>query len=70
MTGFKEWFAERFFESELEEAYALGVREGMRAAAQTISFRVGLRDKDLTKTQRIGLVKALEVIDDFKAERR
>jgi hypothetical protein len=70
MTGWKEWIAERFFERELDEAYAMGVREGMRSAALTISFRVGLRDKDLTKTQRVGLVKAMEVINDFKGEMR
>jgi hypothetical protein len=70
MTQFKEWIAERFFEKQLDESYALGVREGMECAAKTISFRVGLQDKDLTKTQRVGLVRAMYVIDDFKAERR
>lgn len=70
MTGWKEWIAERFFERELDESYALGVREGMRCAAQTISFRVGIREKELTKTQLIGLNRALDVINDFKGEMR
>lgn len=70
MTGWKEWIAERFFEHELDEAYAMGVGEGMRCATQTISFRVSIRDKELTKTQTIGLNKALDVINDFKRELR
>ena len=70
MTELKEWIAERFFEKQLDEAYALGIREGMRAATQTISFRVSLQDKDLTKTQRIGLLKAMYIINDFKEEQR
>ena len=68
MLPLKEQLSEIFFERELDEAYEMGIREGVRRTLWTISREVdGFRD-DLTKTQQIGLDRAMWLIDDEKTK--
>ena len=66
----KYQIADKLFAKELDEAYGMGMRVGAEYAARIISFRVNLNSEKikLTKTERAGYLKALDVIQDCKPQ--
>jgi hypothetical protein len=48
----KDWkynLAQKFFESELDDAYKMGIREGVEQVTKAIAFELALRDPHITK---------------------
>lgn len=66
----KYQIADKLFAKELDEAYGMGMRVGAEYAARIISFRVNLNSEKikLTKTEKAGYLKALDVIQDCKPQ--
>jgi len=66
----KYWIADRFFDYELDEAFRLGMKEGSAYATQWLSFRTAINiDRiKMTKVERRGYEKCLEVIKDERRE--
>lgn len=64
------WITETFFEKELDEAYAMGIREGRNVAMAKISFATDVKYEELkmTKTQKVGYDMAREVIAECREE--
>lgn len=61
----KYWIADKLFEYELDEAFRMGVSEGMRIQGARVRVQLQLRqDLDLTKAQLAGYEKAREVVAD------
>ena len=67
---FKYWIADHFFEYELDEAFRHGMSEGASYATQWLSFRVAINQDriKMTKTEKAGYAKAMEVIKDERKE--
>jgi hypothetical protein len=68
MSELKYWIADRLFTKELDDAFRLGVRAGIGHATSTVTFRVGLKRVQLTKTEEKGYNKALDSINDVRSE--
>lgn len=72
MNKWNDWreikyqIADRLFCEELDDAYRMGVQSGAEYATRTISFRINLKNKDLTKAQQIGYDKAIAAMQDAK----
>jgi hypothetical protein len=48
----KDWkynLAQLFFEKELDDAYKMGIREGVEQVTKSIAFELALRDPHITK---------------------
>lgn len=60
--------ADFLFARELDDAYALGLKYGAEFATRRISFAVSLKSDSslMTKTQRIGYDKAVQIVQDTK----
>jgi len=67
---FKYQIADKLFAYELDEAYDMGIRMGAEYATHVISFRVNLNSEKikLTKVEKKGFEKAIEVINDCKPQ--
>lgn len=59
MSDFKYWIADKLFKNELDDAYALGIREGASFAVHQISFALDKDEPEQTKTQAIGYQNAV-----------
>lgn len=70
LSELKYQIADKLFAKELDEAYGMGMRVGAEYAARIISFRVNLNSEKikLTKTEKQGYLKALDVIQDCKPQ--
>ena len=70
LSELKYQIADKLFTKELDEAYDMGIRAGAEFATRTLSFRVGLNAEKikLTKVERSGYEKAIQVIEDTKPE--
>lgn len=66
MLPLKEQLSEIFFERELDEAYEMGIREGVRRTLWSITQQADAFREDLTKTQQIGLDRALWIVEHEK----
>lgn len=66
MLPIKEQLSEIFFERELDEAFEMGIREGVRRTLSTIKMQAQVTRPDLTKTQQVGLDRALWLMDNEK----
>ena len=66
MLPLKEQLSEIFFERELDEAFEMGIREGVRRTLGTIKMQAQVTRPDLTKTQQVGLDRALWLMDNEK----
>lgn len=72
MSTWNDWrelkyqIADKLFCAELDDAYRMGTQAGAEYATRTISFRMNLKNKDMTKTQQIGYDKALAALQDAK----
>lgn len=66
----KYQIADKLFAFELDEAYDMGIRVGAEYATHVISFRTNLNSEkiQLTKTEKKGYEKALQVIQDCKPQ--
>jgi hypothetical protein len=62
MLPLKEQLSEVFFERELDEAFEMGIREGVRRTLGTVQMQSQVTRPDLTKTQQVGLDRVLELI--------
>ena len=64
----KYQIADKVFKYEMDEAFQLGIREGATFSTRKITFEVELKAnrQDLTKTQRIGYDKAVEIMKDAR----
>lgn len=58
----KYWIADKLFEAELDDAYAMGIRMGQSHAISQVRFQLNLENKDMTKTQAVGYARAIEVV--------
>jgi hypothetical protein len=68
LSELKYQIADKLFAKELDEAYGMGMRIGAEFATRIISFRVNLNSEKikLTKVERQGYLKALDIIQDCK----
>lgn len=66
----KYQIADKLFAFELDEAYEMGIRIGAEYATHVISFRTSLNSEkiQLTKTEKKGYEKAIQVIQDCKPQ--
>lgn len=66
----KYQIADKLFAYELDEAYDMGIRMGAEYATHVISFRTSLNSEKikLTKVEKKGYEKAIEVINDCKPQ--
>ena len=66
----KYQIADKLFAFELDEAYDMGIRIGAEYATHVISFRTSLNSEkiQLTKTEKKGYEKAIQVIQDCKPQ--
>jgi len=63
------FIADNLFEAELDDAYEMGVREGITHALREIVFAVDLKESSkLTKTQLVGYQKAIAALADKQQE--
>jgi hypothetical protein len=61
--------ADKLFDRELNDAYEMGVREGVTHTLRELGFTLKLgADDKLTKAQAVGYAKALERYFDKRAE--
>lgn len=68
LSDLKYWIADHLFTKELDDAFRLGVRAGVGHASNTVSFRVGLKRVQLTKTEEKGYNKALDAVNQTRSE--
>jgi len=70
LNELKYQIADKLFTKELDEAYDMGMRVGAEFATRTLSFRVSLNSEKvkLTKAEKQGYEKAIQVIEDTKPE--
>lgn len=70
LSELKYQIADKLFAKELDEAYGMGMRVGAEYAARIISFRVNLNSEKikLTRVEKQGYLKALNVIQDCKPQ--
>lgn len=65
MNELKYRLADKFFEKELDEAYEMGLREGIRHSCQILTFDMGIKLAGLPKNQQSTWKKALAMIAEF-----
>lgn len=65
LEAIKYWIADHLLNSELDEAYHEGVREGASYAMHKLSMEMQ-KDIELTKTQRLGYNLAMGRFDMTK----
>jgi hypothetical protein len=61
----KEWkylLAQKFFEAELDDAYKMGIREGVEQVTKTITFELALRDAHINKASLLAWNTAKAVV--------
>ena len=70
LSEIKYQIADKLFAKELDEAYSMGIRVEAEYATRIISFRVNLNSEKikLTKTEKQGFLKALDIIQDCKPQ--
>ena len=66
----KYQIADKVFKYEMDEAFQMGIREGATFATRKITFSVELKRErqDLTKTQKLGFEKAIDILQDARKE--
>jgi hypothetical protein len=61
----REWkyeLAQKFFEKELDDAYKMGIREGVEQVTKSIAFDMSLRDPHITKGQIVAWNTAKAIV--------
>ena len=62
MKDWKYELAQKFFESELDDAYKMGIREGVEQVTKAIIFDMTLRDSHFTKAQLVAWNTAKAIV--------
>jgi hypothetical protein len=62
----RDQFVEKFFCSELDHAYSMGLREGSTKALGSARVKIEYKAQRLTATKQVGAELAIEVIDEVK----
>ena len=62
MKDWKYELAQKFFESELDDAYKMGIREGVEQVTKAITFDMTLRDAHITKPQLVAWNTAKAIV--------
>lgn len=62
MREWKYQLAQKFFERELDDAYKMGIREGVEQVTKSIAFNMSLRDPHITKSQMIAWNAAKTIV--------
>ena len=65
-SDLKYAIAYRLFCAEMDDAFRMGVQHGAEFATRNISFQMNLKNKDLTKAQKVGYDKALSALQGAK----
>lgn len=70
LKDIKYEIADKLFKKDMDEAFEMGIREGATFATRKINFEASLQlDKiQMTKTEKKGYLKALQVIEDMRKE--
>jgi hypothetical protein len=58
--------AELFFERQLDEDFALGVKEGRRQAQADLTFKLELSLEASNKSKQPGISQALEIVRNHR----
>lgn len=66
----KYQIADKCFKSDMDEAFAMGIREGATMATRKINFDLELKAEriQMTKTEKKGYLKAIDVMKDTRKE--
>jgi len=62
MREWKYQLAQKFFERELDDAYKMGIREGVEQVTKAITFNMSLRDPHITKGQIVAWNAAKTIV--------
>jgi hypothetical protein len=62
MKDWKYELAQKFFERELDDAYKMGIREGVEQLTKGIVFNMSLRDPHITKPQALAWNIAKDIV--------
>jgi hypothetical protein len=62
MKDWKYELAQKFFENELDDAYKMGIREGVEQVTKAITFDMTLRDVHITKPQLVAWNTAKTIV--------
>jgi glycine cleavage system H lipoate-binding protein len=63
MRDWKYELAQKFFEKELDDAYKMGIREGVEQLGKAIMFDLKLQDSNLTKGQVLAWNRAKSIVE-------
>lgn len=66
----KYQIADKVFKYEMDEAFQMGIREGATFSTRKLTFEVELKAdrQDMTKTQKLGYQKAIDILKDARQE--
>jgi len=62
----KYFIADKLFSKELDEAYAMGIREGANVMHKDILFNLKTARLNMTKTRKEGFAKAIELVEEHR----
>lgn len=62
MREWKYQLAQKFFESELDDAYKMGIREGVEQVTKSIAFDLALRDVHIAKSHLVTWNTAKKIV--------
>lgn len=63
MREWKYQLAQKFFESELDDAYRMGIREGVEQVTKSIAFDLALRDVHIAKSHLVTWNTAKKIVE-------
>lgn len=67
MREWKYQLAQKFFESELDDAYKMGIREGVEQVTKSIAFDLALRDVHIAKSHLVTWNTAKKIVEKTAA---
>lgn len=62
MREWKYQLAQKFFERELDDAYRMGIREGVEQVTKSIAFDLALRDVHIAKSHLVTWNTAKKIV--------
>ena len=62
MREWKYQLAQKFFERELDDAYKMGIREGVEQVTKSIAFDLALRDVHIAKSHLVTWNTAKKIV--------
>jgi len=67
-TRFRDRLADALFEQELDEAFAHGIKEGIRNNTNIMVFTLETTKKKMSKARREGFDEAIRIIREVERE--